>query len=116
MSVIYGNLKTLVNDTLVPRAPLPTAAVSGASGTVTMLPHVLYVCGTMTSLTLALAANPTSDFVAEYHIMFDSGSTATTVTYPSGIKFPDGETPTIEANKTYEFSIVNNCLTYQWYA
>lgn len=50
----------------------------------------------------------TSEF-AEYSFEFNSGSTPTVFTYPSAWKWANGTVPTINANKTYHVSVVNNC-------
>ena len=50
----------------------------------------------------------TSEF-AEYSFEFNSGSTPTVFTYPSAWKWANGTAPTINANKTYHVSVVNNC-------
>lgn len=54
--------------------------------------------GALTSLTLTQATG-----AREYLVIFTTGSTAPTVTFPSGVVFPD--TLTIEANKRYEVSV-----------
>lgn len=54
--------------------------------------------GALTSLTLTQATG-----AKEYVVIFATGSTAPTVTFPSGVVFPD--TLTIEANKRYEVSV-----------
>lgn len=54
--------------------------------------------GALTSLTLTQATG-----AREYLVVFTTGSTAPTVTFPSGVVFPD--TLTIEANKRYEVSV-----------
>lgn len=54
--------------------------------------------GSLTSLTLTQVTS-----AREYMVIFVTGSTAPTVIFPSGVKFPD--TLTIEANTRYEISI-----------
>lgn len=54
--------------------------------------------GALTSLTLTEATG-----AREYLVIFTTGSTAPTVTFPSGVVFPD--TLTVEANKRYEVSV-----------
>jgi hypothetical protein len=41
-------------------------------------------------------------------IQFSTGSTAPTITWPSGITWFGGSAPTINENKTYQISIQNN--------
>ena len=49
-----------------------------------------------------------SDIINEYFIEFTTSSSGTTISLPSTIKWANGETPTFEANTTYQISIVNN--------
>ena len=57
--------------------------------------------GALTSLTLTQATG-----AREYIVIFTTGSTAPTVTPPTGVVFPDGtNTFTAEANKRYEISV-----------
>ena len=72
-----------------------------------LTPNVLHKWGTMTSLTISALATPSDEtIVNEYLIEFTSGSTATVLSLPSSIVW--AETPDIEANATYQISIINN--------
>lgn len=70
-----------------------------------LTPNVLHVWGTVGSLTLTLGTGE-SGVMNEYMFQFDSGSTATTLSLPSSVKWITDST--IEANKTYQVSILNN--------
>lgn len=73
----------------------------------TLLPNVFYnFTGTLTSLTITLSA-VIANRECEYKGQFLSRSTAPTVTFPNGIIWVDSF-PTIETNKAYQFSILNN--------
>ena len=73
--------------------------------------NVIHKFGTMSSLSFTL--NPINpDNANIYTIQFASGSTPTTVTFPAGISWRDGEAPTITANTLYEISILNNFAMY----
>ena len=87
----------------------PTKVVSGGSGTVTkrLSPNTYYEFGKCTKLTITLAAE-ISGILNEYMFEFVSGSTATTLSLPASVSWMGGKAPTIEANKTYQCSIVNN--------
>lgn len=89
-------------------AGIPTK-VSGESGTVTQQidPNKYYVFGECTSLTITLASE-ISGIYNEYMFSFTSGSTATILGLPSSVRWNGGNTPTIEANKTYIVAIVDN--------
>lgn len=68
-------------------------------------PNKYYKWGEVASLSLTLGA-PIDGILNEYMFEFISGVTPTTLTLPDTIKW---ETiPTIEANKKYQISIVNN--------
>lgn len=73
--------------------------------TVTINPNVLNVWGEVSTLTITLAeADPTK--YNEYMIQFVSGASPTTLTLPATVSWlNDAE---IEANTTYQISIVNN--------
>lgn len=77
-----------------------------------LLPNQLINVGEQKSLTISLTKYESwdnylgIDFTPEYMLEFISGETPTNLTLPADVKFP--EEPTIEANKRYQLSIVNN--------
>lgn len=74
--------------------------VTGTTPTITALSGVRYVCGEVATLDITPCASGICD------IVFTSGSTATVLTLPNTVKFPDGAfTP--EANTTYELNIMD---------
>ena len=76
------------------------------------LPDVIYKLGTLTgSVTFALAAAVTG-YANHYFIVFDTGSTAPTITWPSGLTWATGSAPTLVANKHYEISIMGGIAAY----
>lgn len=77
--------------------------------TFALTPNVLHVWDEVAELSLTLA-NPTDTTVAnEYIFQFTSGANATILTLPDTIKWV--ETPSIESDKIYQISILNNCGT-----
>lgn len=75
-------------------------------------PNTLYIFPNAGQLTVT-PVNAVSGYANEYHFLFYSGSTATTLTLPSTIRQPDGFT--VEANHWYEVSILeNNMLASGW--
>ena len=70
-----------------------------------LLPNVLYVWDEVERLELSFDEG-TEGAANEYLFQFTSGSTPTTLTLPDGIKWVSE--PIIEANKTYQVSVVNN--------
>ena len=73
--------------------------ISGATPTITCLPNTLYICSTVTSLTVT----PSESGICT--ILFTSGSTPTTLTLPSTVKMPAWFV--IKADTIYEISITN---------
>ena len=82
-------MRTVVNNTT--ETTITLAAQNNAE----------YNYGTLTSLTVTY---PTEPF--EFLISFTAG-TSITVSFPSGTKWLDGETPSWQAGKTYEISVKN---------
>ena len=76
------------------------------------LPDVIYKLGTIAgSVTFALAAAESGN-ANHYFIMFETGSTAPTITWPSGLTWAAGGAPTIAASKHYEISIMDGIAAY----
>mgnify|MGYP006056770279 CR=1 FL=1 len=67
--------------------------------------NTLYVWPEMTSLSITLTEPSDTSIVNEYHFIFTSGATATTLSLPDTLKV---DTYTIDANKVYEVSILEN--------
>lgn len=77
-------------------------------------PNKLYIFPEMAELTITLVAPTDTAVASEYHFVFQSGATATTLSLPDTIKLPSGFT--IEASKIYEISILEGCLCAQSWA
>lgn len=73
--------------------------------TLELSPNKFYKFGEVTNLTLTLGQEIEGVY-NEYMFQFNSGSTPTTLSLPDTIKWIGNNT--IEANKTYQVSIVNN--------
>lgn len=73
--------------------------------TASITPNILHVWGEVAKLNITLADGE-DGVVNEYMIQFTSGATATTLELPDNIQWM--ATPIIQANKTYQLSIVNN--------
>lgn len=80
--------------------------VESTTTTLEIQPNKFYKFGEVTELNLTLAEITDTTQLNEYMFEFVSGATATTLTLPDTIKWL--ETPSIEANKVYQCSIVNN--------
>lgn len=79
--------------------------VEQTNSVVTILPNVLNVWGEVATLNITLAEGA-EGVVNEYMVQFISGATATTLTLPDSIVWMSS--PNIQANKTYQLSIINN--------
>lgn len=89
---------------------VPTRVIKNTGGgpvTSELFPNILYKFGERPSLTITLGGG-TVGIVNEYMFEFRSGTTATTLSVPNSVKWSGGNAPTIEANKTYQVSIVDN--------
>lgn len=80
--------------------------VESTSNTQEIQSNKFYKFGEVSSLNITLAAITDTSVLNEYMFEFISGSTATTLTLPNTIRWL--ETPSIEANKIYQCSIVDN--------
>lgn len=81
--------------------------VTGSTGEVTqeISPNKFYEFGECSSLTITLGAE-ISDVYNEYMFQFSSGDTPTVLTLPETVKWIGDSL--VDANKTYQVSIVNN--------
>ena len=82
--------------------------VSGTTATIDAEVDTLYLCGTMTALTIDTFP-PTGIF----SVVFTSGSTATTLTVPNTLHMPDGFT--VGTNKRYEINVMDGyAVAAEW--
>lgn len=76
-------------------------------------PNKLYIFPEMAELAITLAEPSDTGIANEYHVVFQSGSTPTSLTIPSAIKLPSEFA--VEANNVYIISILEGCLTvHSW--
>jgi hypothetical protein len=97
--------KTQVEELIVGKAD-KNAIVNQTETTVEIQPNVLNVWGEVAELTITLATPNDTSIVNEYMFQFTSGTVATTLALPSNIQWMSE--PKINANATYQLSIVNN--------
>lgn len=102
-----NGLQTSIND-IKNNYQKKVVSVSSSETTKTIDSNTYYKWGTMTSLNISLNTNVDSSILNEYMFEFTSGSTPTTLSLPSSIKWLNGLSPIIEQNKTYQVSIINN--------
>lgn len=84
---------------------IATNRITSAGGTSTILPNTDYSFGECESLTITFAEGKKSKR-NEYIFSFTSGATPTVLTLPDTVKWANELT--VEANKRYEISIVDN--------
>ena len=102
-----GSYNDLTNTPTIPTITYIVEHTTEETTIDALTPNVLHKWGTMTSLTISALATPSDETVVnEYMIEFTSGSTATVLSLPSSIVWT--ETPNIEANATYQISVINN--------
>lgn len=76
-------------------------------------PNKLYIFPEMSELTLTFAEPSDTSIANEYHVVFQSGSTPTSLVIPNAIKLPSEFA--MEANKVYRLSILEGCLiAHSW--
>lgn len=76
---------------------------------ISLLPNVYYRKTNQSSnLTITLAAATNTSILNEYLIEFTTAVAGTTVSFPSSIKWANGEKPKFDPDSTYQVSIVNN--------
>lgn len=84
---------------------IDTPVVNQTANTATIAPNVLNIWGEVAELDITLG-EPKVGVINEYMFQFTSGATATTLVLPADIKWVAA--PNIQANKTYQVSIINN--------
>lgn len=82
--------------------------------TVALEPNKLYIFPEMAELTITLAEPSDTGIANEYHFVFQSGATATTLSIPDTVKLPSNFS--VDASKIYEISILEGCLCAQSWA
>lgn len=80
--------------------------INQSATTATIQPNVLNVWGEVATLDITLATPSDTSVVNEYMVQFTSGATATQLVLPDSIEWMSE--PTINANATYQLSIINN--------
>ena len=75
-------------------------------------PDVVYSLGTLSGTITFSLASPVTGNVNHYFWMFDTDSTAPTITWPAGLTWAAGSAPTVAASKHYEVSILGGIAYY----
>lgn len=97
------------NKEVATKYPITTKTQTATTGTLTLTldPNVYYKISNYTTLNLTLGTTDAA-YMDEFMFEFTTGSSTTTLSLPSTVKWMGGEAPTIAASKTYQVSIVNN--------
>ena len=104
--------KVVGTDGLDGASGIPVRQEMTAEDTVAELhPGKLYIFPEMAELTLTLAEPADTGIANEYHVIFQSGATATILSIPDAINVPAGFS--VDANKIYELSIMEGCMLAQ---
>lgn len=106
LAQLWNRIKTLIESKA---DKIPEVNHGTSDTTFTLTPNIMHIWGEVSSLTLSLSTDNNS-VLDEYMFTFTSGSTATTLTLPSTIKWI--QEPDIETNKTYQVSIINGLAGY----
>jgi hypothetical protein len=109
-SVKVDNLSKSPSSGVVDLGYINKKLTTSTSSSMTLSPNIYYrnTSTSLSSLTITLGSVSNSNIINEYFVEFTTRSSGTTVSLPSTIKWANGETPTFEANTTYQISIVNN--------
>lgn len=107
-----SDITGLATDLAAKADKTTTLNVASSVSAQALSPNVLYTfLERTTNLTLRLTAGLLTE-ANEYHFFLIIGSTAPTITWPTGISWNGGSAPTIAADKTYEVSILNNVAAF----
>lgn len=106
-TMISGTMPMAISYNNIPMDGWSTVFTNGANVSDILYANVRLVCSTpLESLSINALSNPISIRVPEYLIEFTTGATAPTVTLPSSIIWANELT--VEPNKHYQISILNN--------
>ena len=106
------NIKSINGESILGNGNISVGSKPLTTTTATSIelsPNVYYRKTDQSSnLTITLAAATNTNILNEYLIEFTTAITGTTVSFPSSIKWANGEKPKFDPNSTYQVSIVNN--------
>ena len=100
-----GSYTDLSNTPTIPSDGVDIVSPT-ASSSYTLVSDKYYSLGTLGGNTTITFTSPSAGKTGIYSGQFTMGSTVVTVTFPVGVTFKT--TPVYAANKTYQFSVVNN--------
>lgn len=92
------------------------AMLASSSAAIELVPNNLYVASSASSLTVTFKTPTNANAINNYMLQVTAGSSGCSITFPTGVKWANGIAPTLEANATYQFSILNNCGVWTKFA
>lgn len=116
LTITYGNQTHIYDGSEAVAITIETGCIEriekmSTDTTVTLEPNKLYIFPEMAELTITLAEPSDTGIANEYHFVFQSGATATTLSIPDIVKLPSNFS--VDASKIYEISILEGCLCAQ---
>lgn len=110
------NIKTVNGESILGPGNLSIGnknLITTTDTNISLLPNVYYRKTNQSSkITITLTDATNTNILNEYFIEFTTAVTGTTISFPSSIKWANGETPKFDPNYTYQVSIVNNLGVY----
>ena len=105
------NIKTINNESVIGKGNInignkPLQETTDTN--IQLSPNVYYRKTNQSSSITITLSDETSGILGEYFIEFTTASSGTTISLPNTIKWANAQTPTFDANSTYQISIVNN--------
>lgn len=110
--IVLSDNNTITLDLNHTHPDLYSKILGGAQPAGGFLPDVVYSLGTLSGTITFTLASPVTGNVNHYFWMFDTDSTAPTITWPAGLTWAAGSAPTVAASKHYEVSILGGIAYY----
>lgn len=92
------------------------AMLASSSSAIELVPNNLYVASSASSLTVTFKTPTNANAINNYMLQVTAGSSGCSITFPTRVKWANGIAPTLDANATYQFSILNNCGVWTKFA
>lgn len=110
--IVLSNNDTITLDLNHNHPAYYSKVLGGAQPVGGFEPDVVYSLGTLSGTITFSLASPVTGNVNHYFWMFDTDSTAPTITWPAGLTWAAGSAPTVAASKHYEVSILGGIAYY----
>lgn len=110
LTYLWGKIKAWVSSQISGKADkIPEVNHGTSDTTFELTPNVMHIWGEVSSLTLTLPTDSNA-YLDEFMFTFTSGSTPTNLGLPQTVDW--ARTLTVQANKTYQVTIVNGLAGY----